>query len=312
TSQTQTLESFNEMMSGFKTLIDQSNNEIIEVLSHETIALVESTNEFVEQVNSQITAYDTEYNELLANSAAKGSEKLIAQSQELKEKAIAVVNDLAKIATSQLNVTSELITASIKAEISTFETELADFTTKFKDVTRQNDEMFRNYVNSLEKLAKLISETKYPTVQTAPIISKEATLSYIHDMFDRMKGGMTLLIPDINDIPVDLILATKTHQRITVVTLIDPTSHVDFLKKLFQKPNVRIRRIDTTRFIGGERYIASDRDGEEVILGIVEDTGQTVAIASQSDAFIGLIGKIVIGGTFLAQSVEITRASVGM
>ncbi|MFX0052124.1 MAG: hypothetical protein ACFE8U_12645 [Candidatus Hermodarchaeota archaeon] len=312
TSQTQTLESFNEMMSGFKTLIDQSNYEIIEVLSHETNALVESTNEFVQQVNSQITAYDTEYNELLTNSAAKGSEKLIAQSQELKEKAIAVVNDLAKIATSQLNVTSELITASIKAEISTFETELADFTTKFKDVTRQNDEMFRNYVNSLEKLAKLISETKYPTVQTAPIISKEATLSYIHDMFDRMKGGMTLLIPDINDIPVDLILATKTHQRITVVTLIDPTSHVDFLKKLFQKPNVRIRRIDTTRFIGGERYIASDRDGEEVILGIVEDTGQTVAIASQSDAFIGLIGKIVIGGTFLAQSVEITRASVGM
>jgi hypothetical protein len=131
-------------------------------------------------------------------------------------------------------------------------------------------------------------------------------------MFGRMKGGMTLLIPNINDIPVDLILATKTHQRITVVTLIDPTTHADLLKKLFQRPNVRIRRLDTTRFIGGERYIASDRDGEEVILGIVEDTGQIVAIASQSEAFISLIGKIVIGGTFLAQSVEITRASVGM
>jgi sugar-specific transcriptional regulator TrmB len=312
TSQTQTLENFNELMMEIKTLIDQSNQEIIDVISQETSILIENTTNFIEQINNQITEYDTKFGELLADSAAKGSERLIAQSQELKEKAISAVNDLAKIATGQLNTTNELITASIQAEITTFESELTDFTVKFKDITRQNDEMFRNYVNSLEKLANLVSETKHPTVQTAPIISKEATLSYIHDMFGRMKGGMTLLIPDINDIPVDLILATKTHQRITIVTLIDPTSHADFLKKLFQKPNVRIRRLDTTRFIGGEQYIASDRDGEEVILGIVEDTGRTVAIASQSDAFIGLIGKIVIGGTFLAQSVEITRASVGV
>jgi len=312
TSQTQTLESFTGMMSKFKTLIDQSNAEINQIISQEANNLVENTNNFVEQLNSQIAEYDSKFSELLADSAAKGSEKLIAQSQELKEKTIAVVNNLAKTATDQLNATNEMITAGIQAEITTFETELTDFTSKFKDVTQQNDEMFRNYVNSLEKIATLTTEKKYPTVQTAPIISKEATLSYIHDMFGRMKGGMTLLIPNINDIPVDLILATKTHQRITVVTLIDPTTHADLLKKLFQRPNVRIRRLDTTRFIGGERYIASDRDGEEVILGIVEDTGQIVAIASQSEAFISLIGKIVIGGTFLAQSVEITRASVGM
>ncbi|MFX0184660.1 MAG: hypothetical protein ACFE95_16380 [Candidatus Hodarchaeota archaeon] len=311
-SQTQTLKSFTEMMSEIKTLIDQNNAEINQIISQEANNLVENTNNFVEQLNSQIAEYDSKFSELLADSAAKGSEKLIAHSQELKEKTIAIVNNLAKTATDQLDITNELITASIQAEITTFETELADFSSKFKDVTQQNDEMFRNYVKSLEKIANLTTETKYPTVQTAPIISKEATISYIHNMFGRMKGGMTLLIPNIDDIPVDLILATKTHQRITVVTLIDPATHTDLLKKLFQKPNVRIRRLDTTRFIGGERYIASDRDGEEVILGIVEDTGQIVAIASQSDAFIGLIGKIVIGGTFLAQSVEITRASVGM
>ncbi|MHA1969215.1 MAG: hypothetical protein ACW964_15625, partial [Candidatus Hodarchaeales archaeon] len=235
-----------------------------------------------------------------------------AKTTEFQEKMTSVVNEMSNTASNQLSRTSELISSSIEAEIGTLETELTDYTSKFKEITIANEEVFKNHLFSLEKLASLVKETEHPEVQTASIISKEATLTFIRSMFSRMKGGITLLLPNINDIPVDLILATKSTQRIRIVSIIDVEAHKDLLKKLFQKPNVRIRSVDQEKFVGVEGYLAAERDGEEVLIGIKEDKGEVVAIASESDAFINLMGKIVLGDYFLARSQEINRASVGM
>jgi hypothetical protein len=131
-------------------------------------------------------------------------------------------------------------------------------------------------------------------------------------MFTRLKGGMTLLIPSIEDIPIDSILATKSHQRINLVSVLDPEINKDLLKKLLQKPNVRVRKVDIAKAGSIEGYLAADRDGEEVIIGVREDKGETIAIASLADSFIVLMGKIVLGDYFLARSQEIPRADVGL
>jgi hypothetical protein len=170
----------------------------------------------------------------------------------------------------------------------------------------------KNYLFSLENLASLVTETKHPIVQTAPIISKEATLQYIEGMFTRIKSGMELLIPSIEDIPVDLILATKNHQRIKLVSVIDPEKNKDLLKQLLQKPNVHVRKVDIPKMESIEGYLAASRDGEEVIIGVREDNGETIAIASQADSFIELMAKVVIGDYFLARSQEITRSQLGL
>lgn len=312
TSRTQTLETFTKMMGDFKSLIYTNYEELEGLITNETKTLLESINQFTETLDSQIKDYDNAFSGTLTESAVKGSQHLIAQTRELQEKMVAVVNEMHTTANNQLTETSDLITTSIQAEINTLETELTDYTTKFKEVTQQNEDVFKNYLFSLGKISSLVTDTKHPEVQTAPIFSKEATLSYIHGMFSRMKGGLTLLIPKTDEIPVDLILQTKTHQRINIVTIIDPATHGDLLKKLFSKPNVKVKGVDTTRFEGVDRYIAADRDGEEVLIGIVEDQGETVAIASETTAFITLMGKIVLGDYFLARSQEIKRSDVGM
>jgi sugar-specific transcriptional regulator TrmB len=312
TSRSQALESFKGMMNGFKSEVTTKHQEMESLAAQKTNALLENINQFFEEINGQIKDYDAKFNTTLAESAVKMSEKLIVQTRELQEKMGAVVNEMSKSATDQLTVTSQLISSSIQDEITTLETELADYSTKFKEVTQQNEEVFKNYLFSLEKLSSLVTDTKHPEVQTAPIISREAVLSYLESMFSRMKGGMTLLIPQADDIPIDTILETKNHQRINLVSILDPAKHTDLLKKLFSKPNVRVRRVDVTKFEGVDKYLAADRDGEEVIIGITEDQGETVAIASYSDAFVTLMGKIVLGDYFLARSIEITRAEVGM
>ncbi|MFX0124893.1 MAG: helix-turn-helix domain-containing protein [Candidatus Hodarchaeota archaeon] len=312
TSRYQALDSFKEMMEGFKAAVNTKHQEMETLATQETNVLLENINQFIEEINGQIKEYDAEFNTSLTETAVKMSEKLIVQTRELQEKMGAVVNEMSKRASDQLSITSQLITSSIQAEITTLETELTDYTSKFKEVTQRNEEAFKNYLFTLEKLSSLVTDTKHPEVQTAPIISREAVLNYIQDMFSRMKGGMTLLIPQADDIPIEIILGTKNHQRINLVSVLDPAKHTDLLKKLFSKPNVRVRRVDVAKFEGVQKYIAADRDGEEVIIGITEDQGGTVGIASYSDAFVTLMGKIVLGDYFLARSIEITRTEVGM
>jgi hypothetical protein len=311
-SRSHALESFKAMMEEFKSTVTIKHQEMENLATQETNLLLENINQFIEGLNGQIQEYDSTFNSTLTETAVKMSEKLIVQTRELQEKMVAVVSEMSKSASDQLTTTSQLISSSIQAEITTLETELTDYTAKFKEVTQRNEEVFKNYLFSLEKLSNLVTDTKHPEVQTAPIISREAVLNYLQSMFSRMKGGMTLLIPQADDIPLDIILETKNHQRINLVSVLDPAKHTDLLKKLFSKPNVRVRRVDVTKFEGVDKYVAADRDGEEVIIGITEDQGQTVAIASYSDAFVTLMGKIVLGDYFLARSIEITRTEVGM
>lgn len=311
-SQTQSINTFKDFMEEFKAAINAKHQELSDLINKEKESVIENVNTFIEGMKGQIQDYDNEFRETLTQSAITSSEKVILKTREFQEKMVAVVNEMSKSANDQLTATTELISSSIETEISTLETELSDYASKFKELTLSNEEIFKNHLFSLEKLSSLVTDTKHPIVQTAPIISKEATINYIRSMFSRMKAGITILMPNIDDIPVDLILASKTTQKINIVSIVDINTHKDFLKNVFQKPNVKVKSVDPQKFVGVEGYLAADRDGEEVIIGIKEDQGGVVSIASESDAFISLMGKIVLGDYFLARSREIQRIDVGM
>ena len=311
-SQTQSINTFKDFMEEFKVAINAKHQELSDLINKEKESVIENVNIFIEGMKDQIQDYDNEFRETLTQSAVTSSEKVILKTREFQEKMVAVVNEMSKSANDQLTATTELISSSIATELSILETELSDYASKFKELTLSNEEIFKNHLFSLEKLSSLVTDTKHPIVQTASIVSKEATINYIRSMFSRMKGGITILMPNIDDIPVDLILASKTTQRINIVSIVDINTHKDFLKNVFQKPNVKVKSVDPQKFVGVEGYLAADRDGEEVIIGIKEDQGGVVSIASESDAFISLMGKIVLGDYFLARSREIQRIEVGM
>ncbi|NHJ00889.1 MAG: hypothetical protein EAX86_02050 [Candidatus Heimdallarchaeota archaeon] len=311
-SQDQGLASFNQVMTAFKTSIDQKHQELNDLVSKESQSLIESVNQYLKSVEEQLTGYDSRYRETLVDSAVRNSEKLIAQTRDIQEQMKSTVGEFSKIASEELSMIVEVVTQSVDAEVKTLENELTDYSYKFNEVTQANQEIFRNYLHSIEKIDSLIKDTKQPVVETAPIVSKEATLTYVKDMFSRITSGITLLIPKIEDVPIDLILATKTSQRVSLVTICKPEKDKDFLQKLLQKPNVRIRAVDPVKFEDVDKYIAADRDGEEVIIGVTEDSGEVLAIASLADSFIKLMGKIVLGDYFLARSQEIQRSDLGL
>ncbi|MHA2389266.1 MAG: hypothetical protein ACXACW_11165, partial [Candidatus Hodarchaeales archaeon] len=311
-SQSQSLANFTEIIDSFKNEVTNKNQELSSLIQNEMSELKQAIQQGISEMNSLVQSYDEKYGNTLMDATTKASEGLISKTRSLQEKTLSTISKMSKSAVQQLGEVNQVISNGIQTEISTLEKELGDYSAKFQEVSKKNDEAIKNYLFSLEKLASLVTDTKHPPVQTAPIISKEANLTYIKGMFHRLKGGITLLIPFIEDIPVDLILATKNHQRVNLVTMIDTDKHGDLLKRLLQKPNVRVRQIDSHKFEGVEGYLAADRDAEEVLIGVREDNGETIGIASQADSFIVLMGKIVLGDYFLARSTEITRAQVGV
>ncbi|MHA1214164.1 MAG: helix-turn-helix domain-containing protein [Candidatus Hodarchaeales archaeon] len=310
--QNESRESYKKRISEFKATVENKNQLLSQTINDKTNSLMEEFQALISNLNTQTSEYDNNFKETLTESVIKTTERLMGQTREFQEKIISVVNEIEKAAIEQIEKTDKTVASSIQAEISSLETELSDYSGKFKEVTERNEKLLKNYLYSLEKIASLVRDTKQPPVQTAAIISKDATLSYIDHLFRKMKGSITLLIPKVSDIPVDEILETKNHQRVNLVTVMDPKVHGDLLKKLLQKPNVRVRRVDQTKFVGVEKYIAADRDGEEVLIAITEDKGGVVAIASQSEAFVELMGKIILGDYFLARSQEISRLEIGL
>lgn len=311
-SQSQSLNDFTQRLEMFRSEVSDKNQGLGDRISLEISSLKNDVQKSTSEMTAMVQKYDEKYGETLNESITRASEGLITKTRSLQEKMVSVLNEMTKSTDRQISVTNQLISDSVQTEMSTLENELKDYALKFDEVSKKNDEAMKNYLFSLEKLASLVTETKHPIIQTAPIISKEATLQYIQDMFTRIKSGMELLIPSIEDIPVDLILATKNHQRIKLVSIIDPDKNKDLLKQLLQKPNVHVRKVDATNLGSVEGYLAASRDGEEVIIGVREDQGETIAIASQADSFIGLMGKVVIGDYFLARSQEITRSEMGL
>jgi sugar-specific transcriptional regulator TrmB len=312
TSQNQSLSQFTSTIDSFRDEVITKNQELSLVIQSEMNELKQSIKQSISEMNTLVQSYDEKYGTTLIDTTTKASEGLISKTRGLQEKTIATINSMTNSATQKLGEVNEVISTGIHTEMSTLEKELGDYSIKFQEMSKKNEDALKTYLFSLERLASLVTDTKHPEVQTAPIISKEANLTYIAEMFDRLKGGITLLIPFIEDIPVDLILATKNHQRVNLVTMIDKDKHLDLLKKLLQKPNVRVRQIESHKFEGIEGYLAADRDAEEVIIGVKEDNGEMIGIASQADSFIVLMGKIVLGDYFLARSTEITRAEVGV
>ncbi|MHA2175227.1 MAG: hypothetical protein ACXABI_10395 [Candidatus Hodarchaeales archaeon] len=316
-SQKESYDHFSTRLSEFKSEVESKFQELSSGIDSELNSLKEEVKSSTETIGSQIESYDKIYGDTLVNSAVTASNGLISKTRQLQENTMSIINELSKSAVVKLTevnqiITDGFLTDGFQSEIDTIEKEMNKHSAQFVEISKKNEEAMKNYTFSLEKLASLVTNAKHPDVQTAPIFSKEATLTYMKGMLQRLKGGITLLIPFVDDIPVDLILATKNHHRVNLVTMVDPSTHKDLLKKLLQKPNVRVRKIDSHKFEGVEGYLAADRDAEEVLIGVREDNGETIAIASQADSFIVLMGKIVLGDYYLARSQEITRQEVGV
>ena len=103
-------------------------------------------------------------------------------------------------------------------------------------------------------------------------------------MINQAKGKMMILVPDIEDLPIDLIL--KKRARFTIITNVDDGINDKRVEKLKDKGV-------TFMEYSGKDFIAIDRDSEEILFAAVDETDPVTAIISEIDPMIKILGSMI-------------------
>jgi hypothetical protein len=136
-------------------------------------------------------------------------------------------------------------------------------------------------------------------------VTKRAILNHMKDMVKRTKSTVTVVVPNIEEAPIEEIKKISRAIRIQIITGVDETIHKKLLKELFLQGNVRIWSLTE------KDYISCTRDAEEVLIAPVarKDT-DCVATVSVEDNYVKLYHKF-IGPMWMASSREIREKTLG-
>ncbi|MFW9992552.1 MAG: helix-turn-helix domain-containing protein [Candidatus Odinarchaeota archaeon] len=243
------------------------------------------------------------------------SSSVIAQ---LESECNAAIGKMKMVTFEQLDKTQSAVAKGIEGELAAVTEGVEGYAKQFNEKAKLVQDQVKAVSESVNAVSDKASEIPPFQPDTQPIFGLKGISSYIRNMVERMSAGVTLLTPELKWLPVDLIKGSKISQRISIV--IPPgemqkygsnayPEETDIIKSFLSKTNIRIRTMEGIEM----NYLAADRDGEELCLGISgTKPEESVGLATVNEAYITLFGKIVIGDYFLARSKEVQRSAYGL
>jgi DNA anti-recombination protein RmuC len=150
-----------------------------------------------------------------------------------------------------------------------------------------------------ERLSKVwdrVRAADFPGAKkTWNVVTRNAVNAHIKDMLSRAKSKVTLIVPEVGDIPTDVLTDLKT---VVGVELVVTTTGAlgPSVKPLVGKGNIRVRS-------RSERDVfACVRDSEEVLMAPAASTDDDViGVVSEDDGFVKFVMSIV-GPIFQAKT----------
>ena len=274
--------------------LNSSNRSEMESLISDLKNLVNDTsNTLAHNFNSQLSNM---HSALTSNIDGFQDENIKSSSAN----STAILDQIAKVSQEGGESTVKLISQTVDTYKAKFEESSSLIVEKTLALTQVVDNLFK-YQESAET----------PTLNTTHIIGKEAIVHQMKDLIDRVKSKVTILVPDKKMVDIDQIAEMKSAIQVTIISHIDEVADKDWIDKLHDcTANVTLRSIQKS--VGGGElpdFIGCEREGEEILLGTVDDAKKDyVAIASNSEYFVQILGNIVIADYARGKSKQIKKA----
>ncbi len=209
-----------------------------------------------------------------------------------KQTAIQCVQDQATLVNKTIDQSQTGIEDTIIAETSNVKNQFRGYGDKFKESNKTIEKLLTNMELTFRELASKIKDVPRPIVNTTTILGREATLSQMKEIFDRVKSTVTLVYPEIKDIHLNALLNSNPRTRIIVISDFDPFKNADIIKQLMSKENIQLKSLAISST--SKPYFAIGRDAEEGLIGTLDDSGEVISIISNSQAFVELINAEII------------------
>ncbi|MFV2015951.1 MAG: hypothetical protein ACC656_11005, partial [Candidatus Heimdallarchaeota archaeon] len=292
-----TLNNFhNNFISNVKKSIDETREGL------EAESTVEDSSEsiqtevfrFLNEISSEMVELSKTIHQTLASfleSTQSDTVKLITDSESIINNQSDKSKDLS---TSSLEQVKTQAGSNKAHQFSTVKDTIDKYTEKYSTASRSVTDKTLSLATVLEKLFAVQQATDTPKLNTTHLVGKDAIMYQLEDIINRVKSKVTILIPSIDMINVGQIQNMKSTAQVNIISHIDDVTHKDWIDKMHSSAaNVTLRTITKTGF-GGELpdFIGVEREGEEILLGTMDDSAdEYVAITSSSEYFVKILGN---------------------
>jgi len=211
-----------------------------------------------------------------------------------KQTALKYVHEQADLVNKTIDKSRSGIEDSLVAETSNVKSQFKGYGEKFIESNKIIERILTGLELTYRELITKIRDMPRPQLNTVTLIGKDAVLNQMAKILTGVKSTVTVVYPNISDIHIDVLLNSNPRTRIIVISDFDTFKNADIIRKLMAKENIQLKSL----VLGSTQkpYYAIGRDAEEGLIGTIDDSGEVVAITSNSQAFVELISTEIING----------------
>ncbi|MFW9924314.1 MAG: helix-turn-helix domain-containing protein [Candidatus Thorarchaeota archaeon] len=211
-----------------------------------------------------------------------------------KQAALKAIQNQNVIVNRTIDQTNTVVQDSIISETSNVKNQFKGYSEKFKESSKVIEKLLANIELTYRSIVTQVKDMPRPVFTTTTLIGKEAVLNQMDEILSRVKSTITLIYPNINDIPKAALLNSNPRTRIIVISDFDTFKNAALIRDLMTKENIQLKSLVTGST--SKPYYAIGRDAEEGLIGSVDDSGEVIGITSQSQAFVEMINAEIING----------------
>ena len=154
--------------------------------------------------------------------------------------------------------------------------------------TSGDDVDTKDIAERLSKVWDRVKASDFPGAKkTWNVVTRDAVNAHIKDMLLRAKSKVTLIVPEVNDIPTEVLTELKTMVGVELVVT-ESGALGPKVKPLVGRGNIRVRtRSDKDVF-------ACVRDSEELLMAPASsDDADVIGVVSEDDGFVKFVMSII-------------------
>jgi hypothetical protein len=276
---------------GFKQESETTKTALTTLLSQHLKNYTEAVNKVTSELNLTFTKHFEDCSELTKNFGSRFSELLTVHQSKYETASNRMVEGLATCIDQDEAAVNDSSNKMLK--------EFTDNATKTAKAAGSVENLMR------AAWAEITDTQQINADKTWHYVTKRAVLNHMKDMVKRTKSTVTVVVPNIEEAPIEEIKRISKAIRIQIIAGVDETIHKRLLRDLFMQGNVRIWSL------AEKDYISCTRDAEEVLIAPVarKDT-DCVATVSVEENYVKLYHKF-IGPMWMASSREIREKALG-
>lgn len=229
-----------------------------------------------------------------------------SMQQQISTMLSSISAEVTEVFTSLRSTGSSGTEAQIQAVQSAFSGFIANYKTSASGIADKANSL----AQVLDNIFSMQEGSQTPELTTTHIVGTEANVAQVTEIIKRIKSKATLLLPSVDMVDNDAIIALPRTAQITLISYIDEFEHKDWIEKMHNvNANVTLRSL-TKSGIGSALpdFIGCEREGEEILLATRDEKADTfIGITSLSEDFVKILGNIVIADYARGRSKQIAR-----